>query len=117
MAMLAGDYKRRVQTAQRGALVGAGFSNDPIHVPAGSSNFEVCPAGSVVTLLSINVTSSAGVNEWFQDANGNKQMILVGALTARDYKQHFYCPWALYVSTDADLTIMVCPPSKGNTVD
>lgn len=116
MAMLAGDYTRRTQTAQKGALVGAGYANDPVHVPAGSTNFEVCTSGSVITLLSINVTSSTGVYEFFKDANGTVQEIMEGALTARDYKQHFYCPWPVYISTDADVTVYVSPPSKGAKV-
>jgi hypothetical protein len=114
--MLPGDYTRRIQTAQKGALVGAGFANDPVHVPGGATNFKVCTSGSVITLVSVNVTSTAGVNEFFQDSAGTTQMIMAGALTARDYKQHFYCPWPVYISTDVDVTVYVCPPSKGAPV-
>lgn len=116
MAMLPGDYTRRTQTAQKGALVGAGYVVSPVHVPAGSTNFKVCTSGSVVTVFSVNATSSTGVNEWFQDSKGTIQMIMSGVLIARDYKQHFYCPWSLYVSTDVDLTIMVAPPAKGAAI-
>jgi hypothetical protein len=116
MSMLPGDYKRRVQSTNRGAAVNSGYGVSPVHVPANAAT-EVAAAGSVITLTSINVTSTAGVNMWFQDANGTKQMILAGALTARDYKQNFYCPWPVYVSTDVDVTCYVAPPSKGATQD
>ena len=116
MAMLAGDYTRRTQTAQKGALTSSGFTVDPVHVPAGSSQFQICTSGSVVTLTSINVTSTAGVNMFFKDSAGTIQIIMSGALTARDYKQHFYAPWPVYVSTDVDVTCYVSPPSKGATV-
>lgn len=114
--MLPGDYTRRTQTAQKGALVSSGYAASPVHVPAASTNFKVCTPGSVITVLSVNATSSAGVNEWFQDSAGNKQTIMSGVLIARDYKQHFYCPWPVYVSTDADITVFVTPPSKGAAV-
>ncbi len=113
--MLAGDYKRRIQSAAKSAAVGAGYANDPVPVPADSQPHEVAPAGSVVTLLSINATSTAGVDEYFQDANGTKQTIMSGVTIARDYKQNFYCPWPLYVSTDVSVIVYVSPPSKGNT--
>lgn len=116
MALLPGDYTRRTQSAQRGAAVTSGFANDPVHIPAGATNFQICSSGSVVVLLSINVTSTSGVNMFFQDSAGTKQMIMAGALTARDYKQHFYCPWPVYISTDADCTVFVCPPAKGAIV-
>ena len=115
MALLPGDYKRRVQSTNRGAAVNSGYANSPVHVPATSAAFEVAAVGSVITLTSINVTSTAGVNMWFQDSNGTKQMIMTGALTARDYKQGFYCPWPLYISTDVDVTCYIAPPSKGDT--
>ncbi len=115
MSMLAGDYKRRIQTAQKGALVGAGYQVDPVPVAPDNAPHEVAQAGSVITVLSINTTSTAGVNEWFQDANGTKQDIMTGATVARDYKQHFYCPWPVYVSTDVGVTVFVSPPSKGST--
>jgi len=117
MAMLAGDYKRRIQTTNRGAAVNSGYAVSPVHVPASSGNFEVAPVGSVVTLMSVNVTSTAGVNMYFQDSAGTRQMIVAGALTARDYKMNFYCPWPVYVSTDADVTVYIAAPAKGNTVD
>jgi len=117
MAMLPGDYKRRIQSATRGASVGSGYACDPVMVDPDNLPHQVCPAGSVVTILSINTTSTAGVNEWFQDSAGNRQEIMMGATIARDYKQHFYCPWPLYVSTDVNVTVFVAPASKGNTVD
>ena len=115
MAMLAGDYKRRLQSANKGALVGAGYVVDPVPVPPDGNAHEVAPAGSVVTVLSINATSTAGVNEYFKDANGTIQDIMTGATIARDYKQHFYCPWPVYVTTDVSVTVFVSPPSKGST--
>lgn len=115
MALLPGDYKHRVQSANKSAAVGAGWSNDPVHVPA-TNGFKVAVQASVITLMSINVTSTAGVNMWFQDSAGTRQIILAGALTARDYKMHFYCPWDLWISTDVDVTVYVCPPSKGATI-
>lgn len=115
MAMLSGDYKHRVNTAQKGALVSAGYMVDPVHVPAGATNFKVAAAGSVIKTFSINATST-GTNEFFQDSAGTIQMIMAGATVARDYKQDFYCPWPLYVSSDVDCTVYVCPPSKGSTI-
>ena len=117
MAMLPGDYKRRVQSANKSASVGAGFSNSPVHVPGDSQPHQVSQAGMVVTLLSINATSTAGVLEYFQDSAGTKQVIMSNALTPRDYKQHFYCPWPVYVVSDVDVTVYVAGTSKGNTTD
>lgn len=117
MAMILGDYKRRVQTAQRGALTSSGWANDPVTVPPDSQPHQVCQAGGVVTLMSINATSTAGVNMWFQDSAGTKQGIINGALVARDYKQQFYCPWPVYVSSDVNVTCYVTATSKGNTTD
>ena len=117
MAMLPGDYKRRVQTAQRGALTSSGWANDPVPVEPDNQPHEIVAAGGCVTLMSINATSTAGVNMWFQDANGTKQGIVNGATIARDYKQHFYCPWPVYVSSDVNVTCYVAAPSKGNTTD
>lgn len=114
--MQPGDYTRRTQTAQKGALVSSGYAADPVHVPAGSTNFQVCTSGSVITVLSINNTSSSGVNEFFKDASGTVQVIMAAVLTARDYKQNFYCPWPVYISTDTDVTVFVAPPSKGAVV-
>lgn len=117
MAMLPGDYKRRVQTTNRGAAVNSGYAVEPVPVDPDNQNHEVCQAGGVVTLMSINTTSTAGVNMWFQDANGTKQGIVNGATAARDYKQNFYCPWPVYVSTDVNVTCYIAPTSKGNTQD
>lgn len=117
MAMLPGDYKRRVQSAGTAAGVSSGYRVSPVHVPGGAAAFEVVQAGGVVALTSINVTSTAGVNMWFQDSTGTRQIIMAGALTARDYKQHFYCPWPVYISTDVDVTCFVVAPSKGATTD
>jgi hypothetical protein len=113
--MLAGDYKRRSQSTTRGAMVNSGFAVDPVHVPSGATNLQVCAAGAVITALSVNVLSSTGVNLYFKDANGTIQMIMAGALTARDYKLGFYCPWPVYISSDVDATVFVCPSSKGST--
>jgi len=115
MAMLPGDYTRRTQSAQKGASTSSGYAVDPVHVSS-NNRFHVCTSGSVITLTSINVTSTAGVNMWFEDSAGTRQIIMAGALTARDYKQHFYCPWDVYISTDVDVTVFVSPPSKGATV-
>lgn len=117
MAMLPGDYKRRIQSTNRASAVNSGYANSPVEVPGGTSGFEVCQAGGVVCLTSINVTSTAGVNMWFQDANGTKQQIMAAAVVARDYKQNFYCPWPVYISTDVNVTCYVAAPSKGNTID
>ena len=117
MAMLPGDYKRRVFSTNKGAAVNSGYANSPVFVAGGETAFEVCPAGSVITTLSINATSTAGVSEWFQDANGTRQYIMTAALTARDYKQNFYCPWPVYINTDVSVTVYVAPPSKGATHD
>lgn len=116
MAMLPGDYKRRVNSTQRNSSVTSGFANVPVHVPAGATNFEVCQASSVVVNLSINATS-AGTNLYFKDSAGTVQEIMSGATTARDYKLHFYCPWPLYISSDVDCTVTVSAPAKGNTTD
>lgn len=115
MAMLPGDYKRRIQSTNRAAGVNSGYACSPVMVPPDSNPHKVCVAGSVVTLMTINVTSTTGVNMWFQDSAGTKQDILIGALTARDYKLHFYAPWPVYVSTDVNTTVIVADPSKGNT--
>lgn len=113
--MLPGDYTRRYQSANKGALTSAGYTVDPVNIPVGASNFHVCTSGSVITVLSINATS-AGTNMFFKDANGTVQAIVTGATTARDYKGHFYCPWDVYISTDVNCTVYVSPPSKGATV-
>jgi len=115
MALLPGDYKRRVQTTNRGAAVNSGYAVVPVHIPGGSTNFEVAVAGSVITTTSINVTSTNGLHMWYQDASNTRQDIIQGALTARDYKQNFYCPWPVYVTTDVDVTCYVAAPSKGDT--
>lgn len=117
MAMLPGDYKRRVQTTNRGAAVNSGYAVEAVPVAPDSKPHEVCQAGGVVTTMSINVTSTAGVNMWFQDANGTIQEIVTGAINARDYKQNFYAPWPVYVVSDVNVTVYVAAPSKGNTVD
>jgi len=116
MAMLTGDYKRRTNSTQRNSATTAGYANDPVHVPAGSANFQVCQATSIVNNISIN-TTSAGTNVFFKDSAGTVQMLGVGLTTARDYKWCFYCPWPLYISTDVDITVTVSPPSKGNITD
>ena len=115
MAMLAGDYKRRVWSTNRGAAVNSGYAVSPVHFAGGEIAAEVTAAGSVITVTSINVTSSAGVSMWFQDSAGTKQYIMQGVLTARDYKQNFYCPWPVYITTDVDVTVYVAPLSKGET--
>ena len=115
MAMLPGDYKRRIQSANRGASVGAGYAVDPVPVPGDSQPHKVAVHGSVITVIILLATSSAGMNVWFQDANGVKQMLIPGALIAKDYKVHFYCPWDLYISSDEPVLVGVAPPSKGNT--
>lgn len=116
MAMIQGDYKRRVQSTNRGAAVNSGYAVSPVNF-ASATAAEVCPAGSVITQTSINVTSSGGVSLWFQDSAGTKQYIMRGVLTARDYKQNFYCPWPVYITTDTDVTVYVAAASKGNTAD
>ena len=115
MAMLPGDYKRRVGSTNRAAAITSGYAVSPFPVPAGSANIQVAAAGSVITLTSINATSTAGVNMFFKDSANTKQQIMSGVTIARDYKQNFYCPWPVYVSTDVDVTVYVSPPSKGNT--
>lgn len=117
MAMLAGDYKRRIQSTNRGAAVNSGYAVSPVHLAGGETGAQVATAGSVITLTSINVTSTAGVQMYFQDSAGTKQYIMEGALTARDYKQNFYCPWPVYITTDVDVTVFVAPGAKGNTQD
>jgi hypothetical protein len=117
MAMLPGDYKRRIQTTNRGAAVNSGYAVLPVAVDPDEKPHEVCQAGGVVTLMSINATSTAGVNMWYQDSAGNTQQIVNGAINARDYKQNFYAPWPVYVSTDVNVTCYIAAPSKGNTVD
>lgn len=116
MPMLPGDYTRRTNSTQRTLSAISGFGADAVHIAAGATNFQICSSGSVITNLSVNVTSTAGVNLFFKDSSGTIQMIMAGALTARDYKGSFYCPWPLYISTDVDCTIFVCPPSKGAAV-
>jgi hypothetical protein len=115
MAMQSGDYKRRVQSANRGASVGAGFAVDPVPVPGDNLPHEVAAAGNTVTVISLLFTSTAGMNVWFQDSTGTKQELIPGATIARDYKLHFYCPWPLYVSCDVAVLVMVAPLSKGET--
>lgn len=121
MAMLSGDYKRRVQSTNRGAAVNSGYAVEPVEIPNGISNFEICGAGSVITLTSINVApGSGGINMWFQDSAGTKQGIITGAVTARDYKQNFYCPWPVYIEmpdTTANVTVYVASTAKGATAD
>ena len=113
MAMLPGNYQHRVYSTNKGAAINSGYACSPVQLAGGETAFEVCPAGSVITVLSINATSTAGVSEWFQDSAGTKQFIMQGALTARDYKQNFYCPWPVYITTDASVTVYVAPPAKG----
>jgi hypothetical protein len=118
-----GNYKGRTKSAQLAAAVSSGFRCDPVHVPAGVSNFVVCPAGSVVTIMSINVAPSAGgITTSFANSNtgGPGDIIVNSAVLARDYKQNFYCPWPLLVSTPGngeDVTFFVYPPAKGTSVD
>lgn len=114
MAMLAGDYTRRVCSTQRNSAVTAGTGNDPVHIPANSTNFKICQESAVFVTLSINATST-GTNLFFQDTNGTTQMVAVGLTVARDYKLHFYCPWPLYISTDVDCTAIVSPAGKNVT--
>lgn len=117
MAMLPGDYKRRVQTTNKGAAVNSGYAVAPVPVAPDEKPHQVCQAGTVITLMSINATSTAGVNMWFQDANGTQQEILTGAVNARDYKMNFYCPWPVYVSTDVNVTVYIAGIAKGATQD
>lgn len=116
MALLPGNYKHRVFTTNRGAAVNSGYAVSPVNFAGGETGVEVANAGAVITTTSINVTSSTGVSMWFQDSSGAKQYIMRGALTARDYKQNFYCPWPVYITTDVDTTVYVAPLSKGNTI-
>lgn len=106
MAMLPGDYTRRTVSTQRNASITAGTGNDVINVPAGYTNFELCPETSVFVGLSINATSS-GTNLFFKDSNGTVQVIAPALTIARDYKLPFYCPWPLYISTDVDCTAVI----------
>lgn len=115
MALLPGDYKRRIFSTNRGAAVNSGYANSPVHFAGGETGAEVTGAGSVIVLTSLNVTSSSGLSMWFQDSAGTKQYIIEGALTARDYKMNFYCPWPVYITTDVDTTVYVAPTSKGDT--
>jgi hypothetical protein len=117
MALLPGDYKRRVFSTNKGAAVNSGYAVSPVYFAGGETGAEVAAAGSVITVTSVNVTSTGGVSMWFQDSAGTKQYILQGALTARDYKQNFYCPWPVYITTDVSVTIYVAPPAKGATWD
>jgi len=116
MAMLAGDYTRRLQSARVGASIGAGYLVDPVPISPSETGQEACPSGSVVTSISLNATSTAGMNVWFQDANGNKQGVYTGCLVARDYRNQFYCPWPLYVSCDQNVTVFCAPPAKGSPI-
>ena len=116
MAMLPGDYKRRTNSTQRNSATTAWICKRPSPCTTGSANFQVCPATSIVNNISINATST-GTNVFFKDSAGTIQMIGAGLTTARDYKMCGYCPWPLYISTDADITVTVSPPSKGNTTD
>jgi hypothetical protein len=115
--MIQGDYKRRIQSTNRGSAVNSGYAVSPVYFAGGETGAQVCSTGSVITGFSINATSSAGVSMWFQDSAGTKQPILSGALTARDYNQKFYCPWPVYITTDASITVYVAASSKGNTQD
>jgi hypothetical protein len=116
MAMLPGDYTRRTQTAQKGALTSSGYACSAVHVPAGATNFQVCSSGSVITVTSVNGATTSGLFMYFQDTAGTRQSIILGGTGSRDYKQNFYCPWPVYVSVDADTTVYVAPPSKGAVV-
>lgn len=117
MAMLPGDYKRRRVTAQLGANIGAGTANDPVMVTGDGNPHKVVPATGVLTVLSVMATSTSGVNMWFQDSAGTKQMLISDELVSRDYRLHFYCPWDLWFSSDVPLLVICYAPSKGNTTD
>jgi hypothetical protein len=115
MALIQGNYSFRTFSTNRGALVNSGYAVSPVHFAGGETGAEVAAVGSVITVTSINATSSAGVSMWFQDSAGTRQFIIEGALIARDYKQNFYCPWPVYITTDTDVTVYVAPLAKGTT--
>lgn len=124
MAQL-GDYKGRTKSAQLAATVSAGFRTDPVHLPGSGAalvNFEVAPAGSVVTVMSINVAPTSGTvtTAFANGTNGAPGDVVGNFVLARDYKQNFYCPWPLLVNTPGngeDITFFVYPPAKGTSVD
>ena len=115
MAMIQGNYSHRVYSTNKGAAVNSGYAVSPIHFAGGETGAVVAAVGSVITVTSINATSTGGVSMWFQDTAGTRQFIMEGALTARDYKQNFYCPWPVYITTDVDVTVYVAPLAKGAT--
>ena len=102
-----GDYTKRVQSTQRNSSVTAGYAVDFIHVPPGASNFLVCTARSVVTLLSINIAPNFD-NVIFKCGSD----IVMVANIARDYKMNFYAYAPITISvpdTVADVTVYVAP--------
>ena len=116
MAMLPGDYKSRIGSTNRGAAINSGLAVSPVYFAGGETGAQVTGAGSIITTTSVNATSTSGVSMWFQDTAGTKQYIMQGALTARDYKQNFFCPWPVYITTDASVTVYVAPLAKGETM-
>lgn len=105
------DYSKRTHSSQHNSAVASGYAVDFVHIPSGATNFEVAPARSVVTLLSINVAPGSG-NVIL--TCGTDQVMQ--AALARDYKMGWYAYAPVFISlpdTTTDATVYVAPPSKG----
>lgn len=107
------DFSKRTHASQYNSAVASGFACDFQHVTGSAGNFQEIPAGSVITLLSINVAPGSGTVQLFCGSD----MVMQGS-TARDYKMNWYAYAAVRVDipdTTADVTIYFATPAKGQT--
>lgn len=106
------DYSKRLKSTQRNSAVTSGYMQDFRHVTGAAEKVQICPAGSVVSLTSVNIAAGSGNVVMLCGSD-----IVAEFAIARDYKQHFYAYAPVYLDipdTAADVTVYFSPPSKGS---
>lgn len=106
------DWSKRTHSTQRNTAVTAGYAVIPVHIPPGSTNFEVSVARSVLVRTSINTAPGSG--QVILSIGNN---IVMEASIARDYNHTCYASEPIFVSTPGsgeDVTVYVAAPPKGS---
>ena len=107
------DYSKRTHASQYNSAVASGFACDFQHVTGSAGDFQEIPAGSVITLMSINIAPQSGYVQLFCGSD-----MVMQALTPRDYKMNWYAYAPVKVDipdTNADVTIYFAVPAKGQS--
>lgn len=106
------DFSKRLKSTTRNSAVTAGYMCDFRHVTGAAEQVQICPAGSVVTLTSINIAPGSGSAIMFCGSD-----IVAEFTVARDYKQGFYAyaPISLSIpDATGDVTVYFSAPAKGS---